>query len=122
ADESAVVKGAETVRFGPEAMGGVIVVNPKRIPTTSGSTGAVKLVGASEGRSGAASAAISGSSAKIKGLGDRRQSSGNYGGNGTPPKYFQSNTGIRELNFPGAAGYSPGRLGAELSIADSNQP
>ncbi|WP_332913041.1 TonB-dependent receptor [Algoriphagus boritolerans] len=34
ADEITVIKGAETVRFGPEAMGGVILVNPPSLPTS----------------------------------------------------------------------------------------
>jgi iron complex outermembrane receptor protein len=114
ADEIAVVKGAETVRFGPEAMGGVIVVNPKPLPTTGGLSGTVNLVGASNGRSGSAAVELSGGSDKTKGLGYRIQSSGKYGGNVSSPRYYQSNTGIRELNFSGAAGYSSSRLGAEL--------
>lgn len=114
ADEIAVVKGAETVRFGPEAMGGVIVVNPKALPVSGGITGTLNLIGASNGRSGSASVEVSGGSDKIKGLGYRVQSSGKYGGNISSPGYYQSNTGIRELNFSGAAGYSSSRLGAEL--------
>lgn len=114
ADEIAVVKGAETVRFGPEAMGGVIVVNPKPLPVAGGLSGTVNLVGASNGRSGSAAVELSGGSDKIKGLGYRIQSSGKYGGNISSPRYYQSNTGIRELNFSGAAGYSSSRLGAEL--------
>src|SRR5690554_3092041 len=76
ADEIAVVKGAETVRFGPEAMGGVIVVNPRALPVTGGLSGTVNLVGANNGRSGAAAVEISGGSDKVKGLGYRIQSSG----------------------------------------------
>ena len=114
ADEIAVVKGAETVRFGPEAMGGVIVVNPKPLPIAGGLSGTVNLVGASNGRSGSAAVELSGGSEKIKGLGYRIQSSGKYGGNVSSPRYYQSNTGIRELNFSGAAGYSSSRLGAEM--------
>lgn len=114
ADEIAVVKGAETVRFGPEAMGGVIVVNPRALPVTGGLSGTVNLVGANNGRSGAAAVEISGGSDKVKGLGYRIQSSGKYAGNISSPDYFQSNTGVRELNFSGAAGYSSSRLGMEL--------
>lgn len=114
ADEIAVVKGAETVRFGPEAMGGVIVVNPKALPISGGISGTVNLIGASNGRSGSAAVEVNGGSNKIKGLGYRIQSSGKYGGNISSPAYHQSNTGVRELNFSGAAGYSSSRLGAEL--------
>lgn len=114
ADEIAVVKGAETVRFGPEAMGGVIVVNPKPLAVKGGFSGTANLVGASNGRSGSAAVELNGGSDKIKGLGYRLQSSAKYGGNVSSPAYYQANTGIRELNFSGAAGYNASRIGAEL--------
>lgn len=114
ADEIAVVKGAETVRFGPEAMGGVIVVNPKALPISGGISGSAHLVGASNGRAGSAAVEVSGGSDKLKGFGYSLQSSGKYGGNISSPGYYQSNTGVRELNFSGAAGYSSSRLGAEI--------
>src|SRR5690606_13207571 len=110
----AVVKGAETVRFGPEAMGGVIVVNPKTLPVSGGLSGTANFVGASNGRSGSAALELNGGSDRIKGLGYRIQSSAKYGGNVSSPGYYQANTGVRELNFSGAAGYSSSRLGAEL--------
>ena len=113
ADEIAVVKGAETVRFGPEAMGGVIVVNPPALPVSPGVNGKAHLIGATNGRSGSAAVSISGGSGKIRGLGYRIQSSGKYGGNIQSPGYFQSNTGVREMNFSGAVGYSSQRLGIE---------
>src|SRR5690554_8020950 len=54
ADEIAVVKGAETVRFGPEAMGGVIVVNPKPLPVPNQASGEANLIRTTNGRSGVA--------------------------------------------------------------------
>ena len=114
ADEIAVVKGAETVRFGPEAMGGVIVVNPPALPISKGIKGEINLIGNSNGREGTAAFNITGGSGKIKGLGYRIQSSGKYGGNIRSPGYLQFNTGSRELNFSGALGYSSSRLGMEL--------
>lgn len=114
ADEIAVVKGAETVRFGPEAMGGVIVVNPSPLPVSKELMGEMNLIGASNGRSGTVAMRVSGGSGKIKGLGYRIQSSGKYGGNIQSPDYYQSNTGTRELNFSGALGYSSSLLGMEI--------
>ena len=52
ADEITVIKGAETVRFGPEAMGGVILVNPPSLPTSKSSQTELNLIGASNGRMG----------------------------------------------------------------------
>lgn len=114
AKEIAVVKGAETVRFGPEAMGGVILINPAPIPTKAGLTGELDLVGTSNGRMANSSLTISGGSKKWEGLGYRVQGSSKIAGNIKSPDYYQDNTGARELNFSGALGYSNRKLGTEL--------
>src|SRR5690554_2083613 len=114
AEEIAVVKGAETVRFGPEAMGGVVVVNPPDLPVSNVQQGELNLIGNSNGGSGSAAVSFEGGSEKIKGLGYRLQSSGKYGGNIRSPGYFQQNTGIREINVSGAVGYSSSKSGIEL--------
>src|SRR3546814_18536850 len=51
-----VVKGAETIRFGPDAMGGVVIVEPSELDRKSGINGEINLAGAANGRSGVASA------------------------------------------------------------------
>lgn len=117
AKEITVVKGAETVRFGSDAMGGVILVNPEALPVVAGQKGAADLVGSSNGRGMAGAAYISGGSAKIKGLGYRLQSSGRVAGNLHAPDYMLDNTGMRELGFSGALGYSDDRLGTELYLS-----
>lgn len=114
AEEIAVVKGAETVRYGPEAMGGVVVVNPPDLPVSNVQQGELNLIGNSNGGSGSAAVSFEGGSEKIKGLGYRLQSSGKYGGNIRSPGYFQQNTGIREINVSGAVGYSSSKSGIEL--------
>ncbi|HSJ66535.1 MAG TPA: TonB-dependent receptor, partial [Anditalea sp.] len=114
AEEIAVVKGAETVRYGPEAMGGVILVNPAKLPTSKTLKGEVFLIGASNGQMGNTSLNISGGSGKFKGLGYRIQSSGKIAGNIHSPDYYQANTGVRELNFSGEVGYNTRKLSAEI--------
>lgn len=114
ADEIAVVKGAETVRYGPEAMGGVILVNPPKLPTSKSFKGEIFLIGATNGRMGNTSVNITGGSGKIKGLGYRLQSSGKIAGNIHSPDYYQANTGLRELNFSGEIGYNTKKLSTEI--------
>jgi iron complex outermembrane receptor protein len=113
AQEITVVKGAESVRFGPDAMGGVILVNPAALPVKAGHSGALDLVGASNGRGLAAAGYLSGGSKKIHGLGYRIQGSSRIAGNLHTPEYMLDNTGMRELGFSGAVGYSNDRLGTE---------
>jgi iron complex outermembrane recepter protein len=113
ADEITVIKGAETVRFGPEAMGGVILVNPPTLPTSKKHSTELNLLGASNGRMGNFAASHTGGSSKIAGLGYRVQGSVKRAGNIRTPDYFQANTGMAEYNFSGSIGYSSKKLGAE---------
>jgi iron complex outermembrane recepter protein len=114
ADEITVIKGAETVRFGPEAMGGVILVNPPALPTSKKHLTEINLLGGSNAYMGNLAVSHLGGSDKIKGLGYRVQGSVKRAGNVKSPNYYQANTGMSELNFSGSLGYSSDRLGAEL--------
>lgn len=114
AKEISVVKGAETVRFGPNAMGGVVLVNPAPLPVKGGQTGQIDLIGFSNGRGINGSVGLLGGSEKIKGLGYWVQTSSKIAGNLQTPDYILDNTGVRELNFSGAIGFSNSRLGSEV--------
>ena len=114
ADEITVIKGAETVRFGPEAMGGVILVSPAEIPTKSESKTDLYVLGASNGRMGNISVTHQDGFKSIKGLGYRVQGSVKRAGNIQSPDYYQANTGLNEINFSGALGYTSPKLGAEI--------
>ncbi|MFC5623845.1 TonB-dependent receptor [Algoriphagus winogradskyi] len=113
ADEITVVKGAETVRYGPEAMGGVILVNPAPLPTTKFSKTSLNLIGASNGGMGNLNLVHVGGLEKVKGLGYRIQGSAKRSGNIKSPGYFQDNTGLSELNLSSSLGYSSSKLGVE---------
>lgn len=113
ADEITVIKGAETVRYGPEAMGGVILVNPSPLPTRKENSTNIHLIGGSNGRMGNLSATHSAGSDKIKGLGYRMNASAKRSGNIQSPDYFQANTGLEEYSASAAIGYSNDRLGTE---------
>jgi len=58
ASEIEVIKGAATVRFGPDALGGVILVNPRKVELSSPWTASLDLTGKSNGQSGEAMASI----------------------------------------------------------------
>ncbi|MEL7119343.1 MAG: TonB-dependent receptor [Bacteroidota bacterium] len=53
-DELTVVKGAATVRYGPDALGGVILINAPKMELSTPLRGQVRLTGKSNGRSGEA--------------------------------------------------------------------
>ncbi len=50
-DNLEVVKGAGTVRFGPDALGGVILLNPPKVELSSPLEGKAEVIGKSNGRS-----------------------------------------------------------------------
>jgi len=52
AEEITIVKGAASVRYGPEALGGVVLIDPATIRLNSHLHGEVRLTGKSNGRSG----------------------------------------------------------------------
>lgn len=52
AENISVIKGAGTVRFGPDALGGVLLINPSEMKMVSPLSGEVNLTGSSNGRAG----------------------------------------------------------------------
>jgi iron complex outermembrane receptor protein len=100
ANRITVVKGAASVRYGSDAIGGVILLSPDELPTTPGINGEVYLVGASNGQMGAISALLQGAfDRKLKGLSWRVQGTLKEAGNFRTPRYYLLNTGQREGDF-----------------------
>ncbi|WP_207425111.1 TonB-dependent receptor domain-containing protein [Pedobacter sp. SYSU D00535] len=115
-----VVKGAEGIRFGPEAIGGVILVKPSALPKQGGLQGELNLTGSSNGAAGAVSGRIEGGLGNVPGFGWRLQGTGRASGNGSTADYYLDNTGVRELNFSGALGYSRKKVEADLYFSHFN--
>ena len=120
ADELAVVKGANGVRYGPDAIGGVILVNPKELKKTPGIDGEVNLVGLSNGRQGNVSATLNGNFSKLTPLKWRIQGTLKRGGNVHSPDYFLKNTGSKEYNFSYALGYLKPKYGVDFFYSQFN--
>lgn len=120
ADELIVIKGANSVRYGPDAIAGVILVNPKPLRDSAGMSGELNLVGASNGRQGTASAMVEGNMPKLGGLSWRAQGTYKRAGNIHAPGYFLKNTGLREYNFSWAAGYLRTGYGIEVFYSQFN--
>lgn len=99
ADELAVIKGASSVKYGPDAIGGVVIVNPKPMPDSFGVGGGVTLVGQSNGLGGNTSAYLDGKFKSLKAFSWRVQGSLKKLGNVNAPDYYLKNTGVEEWNF-----------------------
>ncbi|WP_437918602.1 TonB-dependent receptor [Sphingobacterium sp. LRF_L2] len=104
-----VIKGAQGVRYGADALGGVVVITPTPIDTNKTLKGNVDLVGQSNGRGGSLNALLEGKVSSIPNLGWRIQGSGKKLGNYKSAKYYLGNTGVEELNYSGTLTYKTGR-------------
>ncbi len=113
AQKLSVIKGAAAVRYGSDAMAGVILVEPNDLPDTAAVTGEVNLVGMSNGQTGVASGILQGYFDKIKGFNWRIQGTYKKGGTIKTPTYYLKNTGVEELNFSYALGYHRKNWGIE---------
>ena len=119
ADEIQVIKGAESVRYGSDALGGVILIKPAPL-IDRGLKTEVYLSGTSVNRGGVASAKVDWSPSFIRKFSTRVQGSIKQGGNYKTPRYYLNNTGIREFNFSVAAKKEFNRLVLEFYYSQFN--
>jgi iron complex outermembrane receptor protein len=112
-----VVKGAASVRYGADAIGGVIVVEPAPLPIHAGARGEVNLVGYANGRGGIASGQAEGGSRRFDGLGWRLQGTAKRAGDAQAPDYVLSNTGVAEQSVSGGVGYRKDKYGLEAFVS-----
>lgn len=113
-DRITVVKGAASVQYGADALGGVIITEPVELPREAGLSGEVRGVGIMNGRGGGANGMLQGGVKGIPGFGWRLQGSGRYLGDSFAPRYSLSNTGLREAGASAAAGWRGRRAGVQV--------
>ncbi|PWJ60345.1 iron complex outermembrane receptor protein [Dyadobacter jejuensis] len=104
ATQISVIKGAAGVRYGSDAIGGVIRVDMDELPYNSPISGEINTVGLTNGRQGVVSGTVQGSLPKV-GLAWRAQGTIKRGGNTKTPDYYLDNTGTKERNFSLSTGY-----------------
>lgn len=112
-----VVKDASSIKYGTDALGGVVIVNPAELPEKAGIGGTLNLIGQSNGRSGTVSGLLEGGIKNHDGWGWRMQGTGKRSGDYHAPDYSLTNTGMKELNFSGAVGYHDELKGFEVFIS-----
>ena len=120
ASQIQVIKGAETVRYGSAAMGGVIIINPPPLHQTERMGGELNLGLMSNNRMGVFSGMVEGTIAEGSAWSWRVQSSIRKGGDYHAPKYNLSNTGLNEFNFSGAMGFEDDNRGLEIYVSSFN--
>lgn len=108
AGQISVVKGAAGVKYGPDAIGGVVLVDPPRMRTEPGFGGRTQLVGVSNGRRGISATRLEGASTRVPGLSWRLE--GNYGRGAAmrTPTYVVGNTASEQWNASSSVQYQAG--------------
>ncbi len=107
-----VVKGAASVMYGADALGGVILVEPEHLHYGDGTTGNLYMLGLTNGRQGIVSGNLEGS--PFKNFRMRFQGTLREAGNARTPNYFLANTGIKEANAALIMGYQKERFKTEF--------
>lgn len=120
ADKLSVIKGADGIRYGANAIAGVVLVEPRALRDSAGVNGELNFGGASNGRLGVTSALVDGNIGKLNGLSWRLQGTLKRLGNVSTPDYYLKNTGLKEYNFSWALGYNKERFGVELFYSQFN--
>lgn len=121
ASEITVVKGAEAVRYGADAIGGVIIINPPSLHNKAHAFGGEINTGyMTNSKMTFLSGMVEGELSQSKPWSWRLQGTAKRGGDFTSPDYVLSNTGVRELDFSGSLGYKVDDRSLEIFLSSFN--
>ncbi|MEQ8278801.1 MAG: TonB-dependent receptor [Deltaproteobacteria bacterium] len=109
-----VVKGAAAVRYGADALGGVLLVEPHALRTEPGLEARADVVGALNGRRGTFAGRVDGN--HFDALSWRIEGNVSRGAALSTPDYPLDNTGVFEWNAGARAKYQGEGFGLELSL------
>lgn len=115
-----VIRGAAGVEYGIGAIGGVIRIEPRELPTSPVVAGSVSLNGFSNNLHGAGSVLVERGSRRLPGFGWRMQGSIRMAGDARTPDYVIGNSAFRELDGSIAAGYHKDRYGVDVYYSHFN--
>lgn len=114
ASKITVIKGASGVRYGSDAIAGVILVEPAAIIAPVGLRGDLYLNMQTNGWMPSGSLMLEGSFKKVPSLSFRLQGSFKKGGDIATPGYLMANTAVEEFNVSGGLGFYKQKAGLEL--------
>lgn len=116
-----VVKGPQGLEFGPEAVGGAIVVLPAPFESQRKLSGRIQSGFFTNGRGAFANASVSGVLLNTKRLHYRFSGGWNQSGDRHTPEYNLQNTGNRHYNFSGGLRYQYKTFQIKVDQSVSNQ-
>ena len=114
ANRLTVIKGAASIRYGGDAIGGVILVEPRLLQYNHQISGEVNLATFSNNRQGVLSVMTEGAFEKKGTTAWRLQGSVKRGGNARTPDYWMKNSGVEEFNMSATAGWRKEKKGVEF--------
>ena len=112
-----VIRGPGGLRYGGDAIGGIVMLEPDALPDSSAIHGSIQSIYFSNGRQGVLSGLLEGGIPRNKGWGWRVQGTLKDGGNVQTADYYLSNTGVKEENVSFALGYKSNRWGSDVFIS-----
>lgn len=112
AETLTVIKGSGALQYGGDAIGGVVLAQPKRLANKDTIYGKTLLAGASNGRGGALTTTIN--KGFNNGIGLRVQGTYKRFGDFRAPDYFLTNTGTEQIATSIALGINKFNYGAEI--------
>lgn len=115
-----VVKGANSVRYGSDAIAGVVLIDLKPVRDSAGIGGELNTIGSSNGRGLTTSGIVEGRFYKYPAFYWRLQ--GTYRQNGTvhAPTYNLANSGLKEQNFSYLLGWKKKKINTEIFYSQFN--
>lgn len=120
ADKFTVLKGAGALRYGADAIGGAILVEPKPLPRKPGLGGEVNSILFSNNRMGVFNAMLEQHVERHPAWSWRAHLTWKKGGNTRTPDYWLHNTGVEELNYSAQVGYKHERTKADFYFSAFN--
>jgi iron complex outermembrane receptor protein len=105
ADQIRVVRGPGGVRYGSDAIGGVVLIDPPELRRDPGTGGEVHLIGSSNGRGGAVAGRVQSVLEAAPRLSLQLEGSARRLAAAETPNYALDNTGVFEWNAGATVGY-----------------
>ena len=109
-----IIKGPAGLRYGGDAIGGIVLMEPNALADTAGIKGELQNIYFTNGRQWVLSGSLEGGINNFKGWGWRIQGTIKDGGNIQSANYYLANTGVKEENFSAQFGYKSKLWGSEL--------
>ena len=115
-----VIKGVGALKYGSDAIGGAVLVEPRSLAIDSGLHIEANTIFSSNNRMGLVNAIVEHGGSKNSPWSWRTHLTYKRGGNARTPDYWLHNTGLKELNYSFHLGYHKAKTKAEVFFSAFN--